>query len=34
MIAVRVGWASGDYGEKVREDLPRTIVAMKYINGT
>jgi len=34
MVAVRVGWAPGRYGEKVREDLPRTIVAMKYINGT
>jgi len=34
MVAVRVGWPPGDYGEKVREDLPRTIVAMKYINGT
>jgi len=34
MVAVRVGWARGNYGEKVREDLPRTIVAMKYINGS
>jgi len=34
MVAVRVGWPPGDYGEKVRGDLPRTIVAMKYINGT
>ncbi len=33
MVAVRVGWAPGDYGEEVRRDLPRTIVAMKYING-
>ncbi len=34
MVAVRVGWAPGNYGEKVREELPRTIIAMKYINGT
>ncbi len=34
MIAVRVTWEEGDYGESVRSDLPRQIVVMKYVKGT
>ncbi len=34
MIAVRVTWKQGDYGEGVRPELPRQIVVMKYIVGT
>ena len=34
MVAVRVNWAAGKFGKKVRADLPRTIVVMKYLDGT
>ncbi len=33
MLAFRIRWPEGDYGEKVRNDLPRTIVVMKYVDG-
>ncbi len=34
MVAARVNWAAGEFGEKRRADLPRTFVAIKYLNGT
>ncbi len=34
MVAVRLNWAAGQFGEKVRADLPRTFVVMKYLDGT
>ncbi len=34
MIAVRIKWPADDYGPTVRDDLPRTLVMMKYIQGT
>ncbi len=33
MLALRVTWAEGDFEEPVRNELPRTIVVMKYIEG-
>jgi hypothetical protein len=33
MVACRVNWPDGDYGQ-FRRDLPRTIVAMRYLNGS
>lgn len=33
MVAVRVRWPEGDYGDKVRADLPRMMIMMKYLQG-
>jgi hypothetical protein len=33
MLALRVTWAEGEFAEPVRNELPRTIVLMKYIEG-
>lgn len=32
MVAFRVRWPEGDYGEQFRLDAPRTIVVMKYVD--
>ena len=32
MLAVQIRWPEGDYGEGVREDLPRLYTVMGYIN--
>jgi len=32
MVALRIEWADGDYGAKVRRDAPRTLVVMKWLN--
>ncbi len=34
MLALRITWDEGNYEPPVRNDLPRTIVVMKYIRGT
>ena len=34
MVACRVNWPDADYAAPVRRDLPRTIVAMKYLKGS
>ncbi|MCX7600253.1 MAG: hypothetical protein N2512_15500 [Armatimonadetes bacterium] len=33
MVACRVTWPDGDYGPVFRRDVPRTIIAMQYVNG-
>lgn len=33
MVACRVTWPDGDYGPHFRRDIPRTIIAMQYVNG-
>jgi len=33
MVAAQVMWGPGDYGDKVRTDLPRLYTAMAYLNG-
>ncbi|MGI5818899.1 MAG: hypothetical protein ACOX9R_12475 [Armatimonadota bacterium] len=33
MLALRVTWAGGEFDEPVRNELPRTIVLMKYVTG-
>lgn len=32
MVAFRVRWAEGEYGERFRRDAPRTIVVMRYVD--
>jgi hypothetical protein len=32
MVAFRITWADGDYGEEFRRDAPRTIVVMRYLD--
>ncbi|HJN17870.1 MAG TPA: hypothetical protein QGH10_20385, partial [Armatimonadota bacterium] len=32
MLAVRITWPEGDYGDKVREDLPKLYIVMGYLN--
>ncbi len=34
MVAFRVTWPQGDYGDRVRTDLPRVIIVMKYIKAS
>lgn len=34
MVALRIRWPAADYGGTVDPDLPRTIVVMKYVQGT
>lgn len=33
MVAVRATWPDEDYGKKFRRDLPRVLIAMKYVQG-
>ncbi len=33
MVAARITWPHGKYGPRVREDLPRVIIVMKYLDG-
>jgi len=33
MVALKVTWPEGNYGDTVRDDLPRQIIVMKYVQG-
>ncbi len=33
MVAARVKWGPGEYGQKIRTDLPRLYTVMAYLNG-
>lgn len=33
MVCARISWPEDDYGKKVRNDLPRTMLVMKYVQG-